>query len=80
MVEDPALNYLQMHAGRAGVAEATLETARLSALRGTDASSALDACLRHMSADDIASTLPSVISLLSRGTGLPTRAGTATPP
>ena len=75
VIEDPALNYLQMHSESAGIAEGALEAARLTAMRSSDATVAIDACLRVMDADQLEAALPSLIHLLSRGTGLPTRAG-----
>lgn len=77
VIEDPTLNYLQMHSESAGIAEGALEAARLSAMRGSAATEAIDTCLRVMDAPQLEAALPSVILLLSRGTGLPTRAGTA---
>jgi len=77
VLEDPALNYLQQHAESAGVAQSALESARVAAMRGSDATAAIDACLRVMDAPQFEAALPSIISLLTRGTGLPTRAGTA---
>jgi len=77
VVEDPALNYLQMHSENAGVPQAALETARVAAMRGSDATAAIDACLSVMDAPQFEAALPAIMSLLSRGTGLPTRAGTA---
>ena len=77
VVEDPTLNYLQMHSESAGVSQGALEAARLSLMRGSDATAALDSCLRVMDGPQLEATLPQVISLLTRGTGLPTRAGTA---
>ena len=75
VIEDPALNYLQMHSESAGIAEGALEAARLTAMRSSDATVAIDACLRVMDAEQLEAALPSLIHLLSRGTGLPTRAG-----
>jgi len=66
-----------MHSEAAGVAEGALESARLAAMRSSDATVAIDACLRVMDAPQLEAALPSVLALLSRGTGLPTRAGTA---
>ena len=59
----------------AGIAEGALEAARLTAMRSSDATVAIDACLRVMDAEQLEAALPSLIHLLSRGTGLPTRAG-----
>ena len=66
-----------MHAESAGVSQSALEAARVSAMRGSDATGALDSCLKVMDAPQLEAALPSVIQLLSRGVGLPTRAGTA---
>ena len=46
VIEDPALNYLQMHSESAGIAEGALEAARLTVMRSSDATVAIDACLR----------------------------------
>lgn len=54
-----------------------LETARVSAMRSSDVSSILDQCLRLMSDAEITAVIPSLVGLLSRGTGLPTRSGSA---
>ena len=77
VIEDPALNYLQMHSESAGVEQGALESARVAAMRGTDATSAIDTCLRLMDETKVEATLPAVMLLLTRGVGLPTRAGTA---
>ena len=77
VIEDPALNYLQMHSESAGVAEGALEAARVSAMRGSDAMTAIDTCLRVMDAPQLEAALPAVMQLLKGGVGLPTRAGTA---
>ena len=66
-----------MHSESAGVAQSSLEAARVAAMRGSDATSAIDVCLRVMDAPQLEATMPALLHLLSRGTGLPTRAGTA---
>ena len=53
VIEDPALNYLQMHSESAGIAEGALEAARLTAMRSSDATVAIDACLRVMDAEQL---------------------------
>ena len=77
VVEDPTLNYLQMHSESAGIAQGALEAARLNAMRGSDATGAIDTCLRVMDAPQLEAALPAVMQLLKGGVGLPTRAGTA---
>ena len=61
-----------MHSESAGVAEGALEAARVAAMRGSDATGAIDTCLRVMDAPQLEATLPAVIALLSRGVRLPT--------
>lgn len=77
VVEDPMLNYLQMNAENAGVAQSSLEAARVNAMRSSDATGAIDTCLRVMDAPQLEEVLPSLVQLLKGGVGLPTRAGTA---
>ena len=55
-------------------ARPALEAARVNAIRGSDATSAIDTCLRVMDAPQVEAALPSVVNLLSRGVGLPTPA------
>jgi proteasome component ECM29 len=77
-LEDPALSYLQLQTGRMGEGtQQALEQARVSALRNSDAASVLDQCLKMMGGSHIDAVIPALAQLLSRGTGLPTRAGTA---
>ncbi|KAL1527860.1 hypothetical protein AB1Y20_009236 [Prymnesium parvum] len=77
VVEDPMLNYLQLNAGQAGISDQALETARVNAMRSSDVSAVLDQCLRMMGEREVSDALPAICALLSRGTGLPTRSGTA---
>ena len=66
-----------MHSETAGVAQGALEAARVAAMRGSDATGAIDVCMRILEPSQLEAMLPALIGLLHRGTGLPTRAGTA---
>ena len=77
VLEDQSLNYLQMHAASAGISDASLEQARVAAVRSSASSTALETCLGAMGAAEISDVLPSVGGLLTRGVGLPTRTGAA---
>jgi len=46
-------------------------------MRSSDVSAVLDQCLRMMGEREVSDALPAICALLSRGTGLPTRSGTA---
>jgi len=76
-LEDPSLNYMQMHAQNAGVSEQAFEAARVALVRNSDCSSVLEQCLKVMDEAGGEEVLPSLAGLLVRGTGLPTRTATA---
>ena len=77
VAEDPTLNYLQQNTSNTGISESALEAARVNAMRSSDVTAVLEQCLKMMGEAEVGATLPSIMLLLSRGVGLPTRSGTA---
>ena len=59
VIEDPMLNYLQQHSESAGLEQGALEAARVNAIRGSDATTAIDTCLRVMDAPQVSFGSPS---------------------
>jgi len=77
VLEDQMLNYVQMQAQNHGISEQQLESARVAATRSSDSSGALEQLIKVMDLAQVSKMAPSLAHLLSHGTGLPTRVGTA---
>ncbi|CAK0785632.1 hypothetical protein CVIRNUC_008843 [Coccomyxa viridis] len=76
-MEDQRLNYVEQHAERIGVDVGRLESARVSAAKGSIMGDTLDVCARHMDAAALEALVPVLGQLLKRGVGLNTQAGAA---
>ena len=76
-VQDQRLNYVEQHAERIGVDAGRLESARVSAAKGSIMGDTLDVCARHADAPGLEALVPALGQLLKRGVGLNTQAGAA---
>ena len=77
MLQDQRLNYVEQHAERIGVDAGRLESARVSAAKGSIMGDTLDVCARHMDAAALEALVPVLGQLLKRGVGLNAQAGAA---
>ena len=76
-MQDQRLNYVEQHAERIGVDAGRLESARVSAAKGSVMGDALDVCARHVDPASLEALMPVLGQLLKRGVGLNTQVGAA---
>ncbi|KAI9007097.1 proteasome stabiliser-domain-containing protein [Gaertneriomyces semiglobifer] len=75
--EPQTLNYLTFHTDRYSITQDQLDSTRLSATKSSPTMAALDSIAEHIPAQALDSLVPRLITLIKKGVGLPTRAGTA---
>eukprot|EP00742_Colponemidia_sp_Colp-10_P007011 GILJ01007524.1.p1 GENE.GILJ01007524.1~~GILJ01007524.1.p1 ORF type:complete len:1751 (-),score=318.07 GILJ01007524.1:100-5130(-) len=75
--ESEAWSYLQMHAEKLNMSTEEIEQKRVAASKMSDLSDTLQACRQMVDEDAVAQLVPKLIQLIRKGTGLPTRVGTA---
>ncbi|KAJ8329188.1 proteasome component M29 [Batrachochytrium dendrobatidis] len=76
-LEPQVMNYLTFHADKYNVTQEQLDTSRLSAARNSPMMDAIEQCIGQVDAKVVESLIPRLCTIIRKGIGLPTRAGTA---
>ncbi|KAI9332879.1 proteasome stabiliser-domain-containing protein [Zopfochytrium polystomum] len=76
-LEPQVLNYLTFHVEKYNLTQDQLESSRLSAAKASPMMEAVEKCIENMDANIFESLSQKLITLIRKGMGLPTKAGTA---
>ncbi|KAJ3082397.1 hypothetical protein HK102_001737 [Quaeritorhiza haematococci] len=76
-LEPQAMNYLSFHTEKYGITQEQLDSTRLTAAKMSPMMDAVDTCIEQIDAKILASLVPKLNTIVRKGVGLPTKAGSA---
>ena len=76
-LEPQTMNYLSLNADKYNISQDMLDSTRLSAAKASPIMDAVDQCVQFIDAKSLVELIPRLCTIIKRGIGLPTRAGTA---
>ncbi|KAI9491193.1 proteasome stabiliser-domain-containing protein [Zychaea mexicana] len=76
-MEPQAMNYLTFHADKYNITQEQLDSARLSGAKNSPMMEGIEHCVNQIDDDVMKELSPRIISIVKKGTGLPTKAGCA---
>ncbi|TPX72617.1 hypothetical protein CcCBS67573_g05715 [Chytriomyces confervae] len=76
-LEPQVLSYLTFHTASYNITQEQLDSSRLSAAKSSPMMEAVDSCVENLDEKVMAELMPKVCSIIRKGVGLPTKAGSA---